>query len=258
MSSVRSFAAALSLVLAIPHAQAAPVSIPVPDSAPLSGDHTGAGTSGVVLIHDDARSKLDWKDLSKRLASRGYQLLSVDLRGHGDTPGTLTDDSYAPMATDIAHAIAFLKAQGASSISLVGAGFGGNLALHVAAEHPEVMGVGMLSPRLSAHGYRSTTSVAIYGDRPLFLAGGEGDQSTARAISSLQARAGGDVTVEFLSSSASGAALLNVSSRLESALASWLHEVYKTSAPTLPQAKRGGAVLQDGNMSTTGRRFGEE
>ena len=93
----------------------------------------------VILLHDLGGSKADWMNNTGTyvaLLERGYSVLAIDMRGHGDTP--IPDDRQFLEVIDIElsyrdveAAMAWLPSQSeidVSRIAVVGSGSGGNVA----------------------------------------------------------------------------------------------------------------------------------
>jgi dienelactone hydrolase len=97
-----------------------------------------AGTClpAVLLIHQYMRDRWQWGALSEQLAQRGYYVLAIDLRGHGDSeeqdgylPELLTDPDQAPL--DARAALEWLQDRGevdTRRIGIVGTSIGAYLA----------------------------------------------------------------------------------------------------------------------------------
>ncbi len=114
----------------------------------------------VILLHDLGGSKSDWlnnTDTCMALLKRGYAVLAIDMRGHGDTP--IPDDrqyleeidvelSYR----DVEAALVWLPSQSeidVSRIAVVGSGLGGNVAYVSSGLFPELIKTSVsLSPGL--------------------------------------------------------------------------------------------------------------
>jgi pimeloyl-ACP methyl ester carboxylesterase len=93
----------------------------------LAHERTGSGPA-LILIHGITESRETWRPLIESLAQE-YDVLSVDLRGHGQSP---LGDTYDPisMATDVVETAA---AAGMSSPLVVGHSLGGVVASAFAA-----------------------------------------------------------------------------------------------------------------------------
>jgi pimeloyl-ACP methyl ester carboxylesterase len=93
----------------------------------LAHDRTGSGPA-LVLIHGITESRRTWDPLVPALAD-SYDVLAVDLRGHGQSP---VGDAYDPisLATDVAETVA---AAGMTAPLVVGHSLGGIVASAFAA-----------------------------------------------------------------------------------------------------------------------------
>ena len=114
----------------------------------------------VILLHDLGGSKSDWlsaTDTYVALLERGYAVLAIDMRGHGETP--LPDDRQVLelidlelSVLDVHAALVWLQSQSkidASRIAVVGSGSGGNVAYVSLGSFPELIKTGIsLSPGL--------------------------------------------------------------------------------------------------------------
>jgi len=113
----------------------------VPLAATIRGA-TGVRRSedpSIVFIHGLDTWRGTWKQPADELARRGFTSISVDLRGHGESPlGHAADFSPQQLARDVRAAICragFLN--GDMRIALVGHSLGGMVAMRYAAEYPE-------------------------------------------------------------------------------------------------------------------------
>jgi pimeloyl-ACP methyl ester carboxylesterase len=106
------------------------------DGARLAFDDTAeAGLAPVVLIHGLSGARTTWDRITPSLRGR-FRLLTVDLRGHGESshaPGTYTLDHYTP------DVIAFCEqVVGAPSV-VVGHSLGGVIAADLARRRPDLV-----------------------------------------------------------------------------------------------------------------------
>jgi 3-oxoadipate enol-lactonase len=95
----------------------------------LPFDAAGSGPP-VVLLHAGVADRRMWTGLLPALAER-FRVLAPDLPGYGEAP--LSPGSYS----NVAEVLAFLDDQDLGSVALVGASFGGRVALEVATAAPE-------------------------------------------------------------------------------------------------------------------------
>lgn len=254
-------AAALGLAaLSSIDADAADQKLAASDGTALHAVEYGTGANGVVLVHDKGRSADDWSWFGEKLASAGFHVLAVDLRGQGlsKPPDALTDEDYPKMTGDVAAAIAWLHAHGAAKVALVGDKFGANLVITAAADDPTVTNVIALSPGLNISGVTVSSAVEKYGKRPLLLVASTDDAYATRTVGVLDEKATGDKDTEILENAGSGVKMLNRSPTLAPLMIAWLNGSYlKKDAAAAAGAANGPQIQGDaGTMKTTGERYG--
>jgi len=107
------------------------VSFPTGDGGEIHGLLYGSGAHCVILAHGRVFNKESWALLAPRLAEAGLQVLAIDFRGYGlSKPGSEREKLYP----DVVGAMSYLKAEGETQISLVGASMGGGVAARVAVQ----------------------------------------------------------------------------------------------------------------------------
>ena len=112
-----------------------PVSFPTRDGGLVYADLYGDGDRGVVLAHGGRFNKESWEKQARMLAKAGFRVLAIDFRGRGRSRGgrwTQPGDDGARF--DVLAAIRYLHETGASSVSVVGASYGGGAAAEASIE----------------------------------------------------------------------------------------------------------------------------
>jgi pimeloyl-ACP methyl ester carboxylesterase len=109
------------------------VSFPTEDGGSVCAELYGQGTKAVVLAHGGRFNKESWRPQAKALVSEGFRVLAIDFRGYGCSkrPGQADRDNDHP-ESDVLAAVRYLKSQGAKTVSVVGASFGGSAAADAA------------------------------------------------------------------------------------------------------------------------------
>ena len=149
----------------------------------------------VILLHDLGGNKADWLDRTGTyvaLLERGYAVLAIDMRGHGETP--LPDDRQVVELIDlelsyrdVEAALVWLPSQSkvdVSRIAVVGSGSGGNVAYVSSGIFPEqiktsvslspgLWGAASLEPLVIGAGLES------FGPRSMLFMVGDQDQIQA-------------------------------------------------------------------------------
>jgi pimeloyl-ACP methyl ester carboxylesterase len=117
---------ALSLALAAVASAQQNISFPTEDGGHVCADLYGRGSKAILLAHGGRFSKESWREQASTLASAGFQVLAIDFRGFGCSTGPGQQDfDTAPFEKDVLSAVRYLKAHGATAISVMGGSFGG-------------------------------------------------------------------------------------------------------------------------------------
>jgi pimeloyl-ACP methyl ester carboxylesterase len=149
----------LALVLTIA-AAVQTISFPTEDGGRVCADLYGQGARAVVLAHGGRFNKESWREQAQVLAAEGFRVLAIDFRGFGCStgPGQANFDN-APFENDVIAAVHYLKAHGATSVSVVGGSFGGAAAGDASIKSPtgEIDRIVFLgsAPNLSAEKLKS-------------------------------------------------------------------------------------------------------
>lgn len=207
----------------------------------------GKAVNGVVFVHMAGRSKEDWQLLAEKLYRADTQVLAIDLRGHGAnvSPGAPAPTAYGPMIADVRAAVDYLHARGCTSVTLVGAELGANLAINEAADDPSIRNVVMLSPGIDVKGVITTDAVKRYGARPLMIVASEGDVYSARSANALDRVAQGAHQVRMYDKTARGTSLLNQEPSLESLVIGWIQSHWAPLDVARPPAAAGPEIKVD-------------
>jgi len=112
----------------------------------------------VLFLHGYGENRKVWADFRKQFLERGWAVMSLDLRGHGDSvtknqrtiqPSTAWRSSPREFPLDIGPALDWLKSQprlNSSKILIVGYDIGANLALVSSGKYKEVRTVVAVNP----------------------------------------------------------------------------------------------------------------
>jgi pimeloyl-ACP methyl ester carboxylesterase len=93
--------------------------------ADVGGD---ASAPSILLLHGGGQTRHSWGDAMRTLVARGYHVVNLDARGHGDSEWAPDGDyTLGTLAEDIACVIRTLS----SKPALVGASMGGATALYL-------------------------------------------------------------------------------------------------------------------------------
>ena len=197
-------------------------------------EKSSGSKKGVVLVHGDGRTSADWVALAQRLAKSQMTTIAPDLRGHGrSVEGTpvAQDSDYLAMVYDVEASVAWLRSNGVTEVSCVGASLGANLCLAAAARDPSIVNVVLLSPGLNYHGVKA--SMDGYGDRPVLFVASADDTYGAKTVGILEAKAMGQHHSEMYAHAGQGAKMLSAEASLEGTIVSWLLGTFELASGEL-------------------------
>lgn len=175
----------------------------------------------VILVHMLHRSRRDFDALASRLASEGIGALALDLRGHGDSQGSIGAD-FAPMVADVKAARRFLigRSDVSGKIGFLGASLGANLVALAAADDPGIASLALLSPSLDYRGLRIETAMRKFGSRPVLMVVSDDDPYASRSAHDLEKGTRGREILS-LTGAGHGSTMLERESSLMGSLVDW-------------------------------------
>ena len=156
--------------------------------------------------------------------------MAIDFRGHGsstDWKGRELDwrgFSQQGVLTMIRDIDAAIRHTGSSrNLWLIGSSLGANLALHYAADHPEIRGLVLLSPGFNYAGIESEPAMERYGARPVLIAGSKDDPGTLKICERLHELAAGPKIIFRYETAGHGSQMLDYEKKLKEEILQWLN-----------------------------------
>lgn len=111
------------------------VSFSTPDGGLIYANLYGKSNRGIVLAHGGRFTKESWEKQAQALVKAGFRVLAIDFRGRGKSrAGTQTQPGDDGVRFDVLAAIRYLRANGAKTVSVIGASFGGGAAAEASIE----------------------------------------------------------------------------------------------------------------------------
>jgi pimeloyl-ACP methyl ester carboxylesterase len=143
-----------------------------------------APVPSVLLLHGYGEDRSVWKDFTRQLLNRGWAVMALDSRGHGESktrnqrpiqPSREWRNSPHEFPVDLDPALDWLKAQPRidnRKIVLIGSDIGANLALIASGRFPEIRTVVAIKPNLteslamagSAQDFKPKTALIVVAD----------------------------------------------------------------------------------------------
>lgn len=109
------------------------------------------GQHGVLLVHGFAGTIDGQRALGKFLVTKGFTVLGLRLPGHGISAEALATTDAEDWSRSVTEAVNWLR-QKCTTISVIGASLGGNLALCHEADHHDLDKIVLLATPLRVHG----------------------------------------------------------------------------------------------------------
>ncbi len=171
------------------------VSLKTEDGFEIIGSfYKSSSDSGAVLLHMLNKNRNDWNAFAEQLQKEGYNVLSIDLRGHGQSLKKdgrtvewqmFSSKDFNEMILDVKATKDFLEQRGINKVSLIGASIGANIALNYAAEDIEIKTIILLSPGLDYRGVKVDDNIKDYENRPILIVASEDDEYSATSSKAL-------------------------------------------------------------------------
>jgi dienelactone hydrolase len=178
----------------------------------------GGRAPGVILVHDAGGQRESMEDLAKYLRRRGFAVLTLDLRGHGKSPGSeepfgqLSRDDQERLWTfalrDLEAAGAFLRGRRdvhTTNLSVVGVGRSSALALRYASQDENVRAVALIGAAEDQLGFSLPDEIRRCGGLPMLVLAPKDERAFAtRLVDAVRATADGSIELSVLRSDSGG------------------------------------------------------
>lgn len=210
--------------------------IPVSDNIKIIGSYYPVKSTdfpAVILLHMLGRNRGDWNIYARHLQKEGIAVLSIDLRGHGESTNyfkiywrNFWNDDYKKYIPDLEQVLKYLKEQGADQkkIGIMGVGIGANTALNFAALHSQISTVVLVDPGLEYQGIQIAQSVKGYGERPMYIICNGSNKYALSSSQKIQRMAKGKIKMDIYQYNNSWPYLFNNQRELQNSVTTWFKE----------------------------------
>ncbi|HEX2908944.1 MAG TPA: alpha/beta fold hydrolase [Phototrophicaceae bacterium] len=182
----------------------------------------------IFLMHQLNSNRHSWSTLIPALLEAGYNVLAIDLRGHGDTKGA---KDWPAATVDVQTWLDWLREQPnvqGDSIAIIGASIGSNLALVGCANDETCVTAIALSPGLDYFGVKPETAITDgLRKRSALLVAAQSDMESANGVKQMAAAAKGDIGLRLYPGASHGTSLLSsakTATSLTTLILDWLNE----------------------------------
>lgn len=182
---------------------------------------------GVVLVHSAGTDRREWVELAQRLQENGYEVITMDLRGHGLSGGNLkkfTEADYQKMEFDLREAFEYLgDLKEDMKIGVIGSSLGANVGLKTAAQDDRVGALILLSPAKDYLGVKIGKKMKRYKNPLLIIYGKNDEQSATDSPVLFENSKSENKEIWEIDKKARGAELLQKEEGLEDKTLEWLN-----------------------------------
>jgi undecaprenyl-diphosphatase len=199
---------------------AAPVEVAAADGQILRGTYYSphGEAPAVLLIHQLYTTQTSWQFLVAPLNEAGFNVLTIDLRGYGQTRGRI---NWQAARGDVLTWAAWLDEQpGVSSVAMLGSSMGSALAVDGCFSYEPCTRAVALSPALAYYGV--SIEDALAGDLPVMIAYADRDRYPARDMPGIVELAGDDLTLFTYAGRTHGIDLFALDETLSASVVSYL------------------------------------
>jgi len=143
------------------------ISLKTEDGFNIVGSYYKGKTDGkgIILLHMLGRNRHDWDNFALILQKEGYSVVSIDMRGHGESQGnfkSFSENDFNNMKLDVKAAKEFLTGKGATTFGIIGASIGANTALNYAVSDSSIKSIVLMSPGLDYRGVKTDSTIKDY------------------------------------------------------------------------------------------------
>jgi dienelactone hydrolase len=202
------------------------VDIKAADGANLKGTYFSAGRPGpaMLLLHQCNMDRHAWDGLAEDLAGNGFNVLTIDFRGFGESGDQSERAAGRPKwPSDVDAAYAYLTSQKGvdqTRVAVGGASCGVTQSADLAVRHPEIKALMLLSGMASD---AAKTYLAGNSSLPVFGAASEGDTGAAKGIQeAVAASKDPKSTVKIYPGTEHGVPMFAKNAELEPMIVAWL------------------------------------
>lgn len=188
---------------------------------PTSGDRD---LPGVILLPMYVETRQVWEPFARQLARRGFAVLTLDLRGQGESSGPPDWVRSIQDVRQVARTFADRQEVDGERLAVVGASNAANIALNAAADEPGIRTLILLSPGLNYRGIAANDALAKLEGRQIYVLASEADTIAGDWPFRMQEMARDRVFLRAYPGDAHGSFLLTAQPGVLNEMARWLND----------------------------------
>ena len=177
---------------------------------------------GVILIHMLYGDRSQWETFPDQLTEAGFAVLSIDLRGHGATGGSVNWDLAITDLQQVWSMFAARQDIDQDRTAIIGASIGANLALISSSNEASIRTAVLLSPGLNYAGVETGEAMKSYSDRPVLIVASQEDAYAANSSTTLEDNALGVSQLIMYQNAGHGTFMFRSEPELSQVITDWL------------------------------------
>lgn len=208
------------------------------DRVVIVGDYYAgpAESQTVLLLHMRPETRGSWKPFAEKLVASGFSVLTIDLRGHGESTQFegdkvlrfkyFTEEEEQRSIRDVDAAAAWLvntKGMKSDHLTLVGASIGANLSLQFLSEHPDVPAAVLISPGLVYRGIDIQPFIKkLQANQRVFYIAAKDDEYSALSVGAVSEKTSVSHETKIYETGGHGTKLFDSNPELMDEIVGWL------------------------------------
>lgn len=203
----------------------------------------------IIFLHGISQSKKIWHPYAVKLAEKGYAVLAIDLRGHGESVinrkekklfwRSFSSEDWKYIDSDVVNSIEALKTNhpqvDIAKILIVGSSMGSCVSVVTAEKlKDKVKGIVLISPFTNYKGIESRVSLVNYGDNPILIIVSKTDKSSFDASSELVKYSQGEHEIVLVKNAGHGTFMLKFEPKLEQIIYDWVDKKFPATQEMIP------------------------
>ncbi|MCI0711452.1 MAG: alpha/beta fold hydrolase [Chloroflexi bacterium] len=222
----------LPVIPASAQADLQPVTITAEDGLVLYGLYSGteglegdeSGVPAVLLMHHGNAVKEKWLPFIPMLTEANYAVLTVDVRGFGETGRGENAPTAEERISDAQRWVDWLREQDGvdpERINIVGASIGGDIGLNIMAQDEGIVSITVLSVGLEVEDITTAPAVEQI-TRPIYFITGREDEVGLEAVQELINHVQGEMLISIHDTSMCCTFLIDFVDGVDADIVAWL------------------------------------
>jgi pimeloyl-ACP methyl ester carboxylesterase len=174
------------------------------------------------------RNRGDWNKYARYLQKEDIAVISLDLRGHGESTNyfriywrNFWPKDYVKQISDLKYVVDFLRQQGHRQYGILGVGLGANVAVNYAVADARVVSLILVDPGLNYHEIKLLSALEQYGDRPLYVLCNKWNEYALTSVNKMKNYVQGRLKIDIYSDRDNWVTLFSSKKEIQNSTTKW-------------------------------------